>query len=367
MRIESIEAIQIRSFPPKPRMTSLGLSKVFDYGIVFIRTDDGLEGIGEISMLWDGTGERACYDVNHLLGPVLLGESAFNITRIHSKMNAVIEFSRASNVAKAAIDMALYDLVGKRLDTPVYNLLGGKVRDKIPLSVSIFMDEPERMAERALKFVQEGFKTIKIKVGMDEVRDIEATKEIRAAVGDEVNIRIDANMAWRSVAQAASVIRRLEDYNVHSIEQPMGPERLDDIAALRSRVNTPIMLDESIWSAEDAVRALKADAVDILNVYVSESAGLFPASTIFRIAEAYGIDATIGSMPELGIGTAAHIHLGLSVQSFNCPGDVCGIIYHQKDIIRETIKIEDGHVHALDGPGLGVSIDPDMLKEMRVS
>ncbi|MHB1652595.1 MAG: mandelate racemase/muconate lactonizing enzyme family protein [Desulfitobacteriaceae bacterium] len=365
MKIESIQAIPIRSLPPRPRMSSLGRSTEFNYGIVIIRTDSGIEGFGEISMLWDGTGERACFDVDRLLAPVIMGENPFDIVKILEKMDRAIQFSRASNTAKAAIEMALYDIIGKALNTPVYNLLGGKVRDCVPLSMSVFMDKVDVMIEQALGYVNRGFKTVKVKIGMNMKNDLEAVREIRKALGKEINIRVDANMAWRSPSEAIAIIKKLEEFEVHSIEQPMSPDRLDDIANIRSQVNTPIMLDESIWGPEDAARALKANAVDIFNVYVSESGGLYKSSSIFRIAEAFGVDATIGSMPELGIGTSAQIHLAVSVPRFNCPGDVCGFLYHKDALIMETIKIEDGYAYPLEGPGLGITLDYNKLEEMR--
>lgn len=366
MKIASIQAIPIQSRPVKPRMSSLGKITEFDYGIVIIKTECGIEGVGEISMLWDGMGQRACFDVNHLLAPIVIGENPFNIVKIIKKMDQAIKFSRSSNTAKAAIDMALYDIIGKSLNTPVYNLLGGKVRDKIPLSMSIHMDSIDAMVQQAEDFIQRGFKTVKVKIGMDMEKDLEAVREIRNAVGSQVNLRVDANMAWRSPSQAISMIQQLEKYGIHSVEQPMGPDRLEDIALVKSQVKTPIMLDESIWGPEDAVKALRAGAVDIFNVYVSESGGLYKSSSIFRMAEAYGVDATIGSMPELGIGTAAQIHLGISVPSFNCPGDVCGFLYHKEDIIQETIRVDDGFVYPLEGPGLGVTLDYDKLEDFRV-
>lgn len=365
MKIQSIQAIPIRSTPPKPRMSSLGPSTEFNYGIVIIKTDSGIEGVGEISMLWDGTGERACFDVDRLLAPVVLGESPFDIVKILAKMDRAIQFSRASNTAKAAIEMALYDIIGKALNTPVYNLLGGKVREYAPLSMSIFMDKIDVMVEQAMDYVKRGFKTVKVKIGMNTKNDIDAVREIRNALGKEINIRVDANMAWRSSKDAIAIIKKLEAYDVHSIEQPMSPNRLDDIAEIRSQVNTPIMLDESIWEPEDAARALKAGAVDIFNIYVSESGGLYKSSSIFRMAEAFGVDATIGSMPELGIGTSAQIHLAVSVPSFNCPGDVCGFLYHKDDLIVETIRIEDGYAYPLEGPGLGITLDYNKLEELR--
>jgi L-alanine-DL-glutamate epimerase-like enolase superfamily enzyme len=365
MKIESIKTIPIRSTPPKPRMSSLGLSTEFNYGIVIVTTDTGIEGIGEISLLWDGTGDRACFDVNRLLAPAIIGENPFDIVKILAKMDRTIQFSRASNTAKAAIEMALYDIIGKSLNTPIYNLLGGKVRDCVPLSMSIYMDNIDVMVEQAINYVNRGFKTVKVKIGMNLKNDLEAVREIRKALGNEINIRIDANMAWRSPKEAIAIIKKLEEYEVHSIEQPMSPDRLDDIALIRSQVKTPIMLDESIWGPEDAARALKASAVDIFNVYVSESGGLYKSSSIFRMAEAFGLDATIGSMPELGIGTSAQIHLAVSAPSFNCPGDVCGFLYHMDDLIVESIKIEDGYVYPLEGPGLGITLDYDKLEELR--
>lgn len=366
MKIKSIEAIPIKSKPSQPRESALGIQAEFEYGIVIIKTDSNIEGYGEISTLWDGSGKRACYDVNHILAPTLIGENPFNIVKIIKKMDRQIEFSRSSNPAKAAIEMALYDIVGKKLNTPVYNLLGGKVRECIPLSISIFMENIEGMVEQAIHHVEKGFKTLKIKIGMDQEHDIAVVREIRKAVGESINIRVDANMGWSSAKQAISVIQKLEEYNVHSIEQPMAPERLEEISLIRNQVKTPIMLDESIWGPTDTVLALKEKSADIFNVYVSESGGLYNAATIFRMAESFGVEATIGSMPELGIGTAAQIHLAVSVPSFNCPGDVCGFLYHKEDIILENIRVEDGFVYPIDSPGLGVTLDYDKLDSFRI-
>ena len=156
-----------------PLKSALGVSSNGSFGIVEVETDGGIVGLGEISMIWNGDGAALCPMVNQLLGPALIGRSAFDINAAHLLMNKAVQFSRAANPAKAAIDMALYDIVGKALSTPVYNLLGGRVRDAAPLSMSIMIAPLDEMVAQARNAIDRGFAGVKVKVGIDLVHDIE--------------------------------------------------------------------------------------------------------------------------------------------------------------------------------------------------
>jgi L-alanine-DL-glutamate epimerase-like enolase superfamily enzyme len=344
-----------------PFRSALGISTGSSFGIVRVKTAEGVVGLGEISMIWNGDGAALCPVVNDLIAPTLIGLDAFDITRAHQLMDAAVQFSRAANPAKAAVDIALYDLIGKLLETPVYNLLGGRVRETVPLSMSIHIAPIPDMVAQAKEAFAGGFKGIKIKVGVDPRHDLEAATAIREALGPEATIRVDANMGWRSRREALSMIEALAPLHIHSVEQPLPADRIEDLAWLRKESSIPIMVDESVWGPDDAQRVIDARAADIINVYVSEAGGLRNASRIFAMAEISGIACTIGSMPELGIGTAAQMHLAVAMPELLAPSDVCGVLYNAESLIMETLPITDGLAGAPSGPGLGVTLDEARL------
>ncbi len=194
MKITAIEAIPV-SVPTQAFRSALGVFPTYDYGIVIVSTDAGIDGIGEISTLWDGKGPLQCHFVNDLFGPALIGADPFAINQSLRAMETSFE---GAWPARAAVEMALFDIVGKALDTPVYNLLGGRVRESIVLSRSIPMDAPIEMAAIASRAVGDGFTCVKVKVGRDPAADLAAVAAIREAIGPDILLRVDANMGWRT-------------------------------------------------------------------------------------------------------------------------------------------------------------------------
>ncbi len=364
--IRRVSALPVHVPRVAPLKSALGTSVTGSFGIVEVETDEGLVGLGEISMIWNGDGAALCPMVTQLLGPVLTGHSAFAINRAHQIMDEAVQFSRAANPAKAAIDMALYDIAGKALGTPVYNLLGGRVRDWAPLSLSIMIGPINEMVAQAQNAITRGFAGVKVKVGTDPGHDIESVGAIRKELGQQAVIRVDANMGWHSTRQALTQLEALARFNIHSVEQPLPADRIEDLAWLRQRSPMPIMVDESVWGPDDAARVIRAGAADIINVYVSEAGGLRNAACIFAMAEHAGIACTIGSMPELGIGTAAEMHLAVAMPELLGPADVSGILYNKETLIEETtLPIENGRAGAPDRPGLGVTLDRVRLRALQ--
>ena len=141
---------------------------------------------------------------------------------------------------------------------------------------------------------------------------------------------------------------------------------LDGLCFVREHVDVPIMADESVWTPDDALACIRARAVDVFNVYVSEAGGLGPAARIFAIADAARLPCIVGSMPELGIGTAAQAHLAFAMRNLGYASDVNGFIYQSDDIIVEKLRIEDGYLYPPVGPGLGVTLDPDKVEKYRI-
>ncbi|MGE0242053.1 MAG: mandelate racemase/muconate lactonizing enzyme family protein [Parvibaculaceae bacterium] len=352
--------LPFRRFYGRPIQSAQGELKIARYVLVQIETSDGLVGLGEVSSIFGRHGELYRHDIDTVLGPALLHQDARDIARLSAIMDAALD---RAEPAKAGIEMALLDLMGKRHALPVFRLLGGKQRESVPLSFSVMYGSPEEMGGLAAELVGQGFTTLKVKVGQSLALDLRAVAAVRAAVGPDTRIRVDANACWMHLKTALQHIRALEPYDVELIEQPLPAGALEDLCKLRQLVGKPIMVDESVWSPADAWRVLAAGAADVLNVYVSESGGVLKALRIFEMARLAGVQTTIGSMPELGIGTAAQIHLGIAAPEIGFASDVCGALYFAQDIIRERLPIRDGRAFPLEAPGLGVTLDEDAVRE----
>ena len=343
--------------------TALGPAACSDYTIVFVETDAGIIGLGEVASVFKRRGLLLHHDLETALVPAVVGEDPFRISWIVQRMDRALD---GGEEAKAGIEMALWDIVGKALGTPVYNLLGGKVRDRIPLSYSIPFGPPEDMAELACERVKWGHRTIKVKVGNeDSARDIAAVKLIRKAIGPNVKLRVDGNMGWQTAKQAIQVIRVMEEHNLELVEQPLAAYDLEGMAEVRRSISVPLMADESIRNPRSAMQVIRREAADIGNVYVTEAGGLLNASRIFAMFEAAGMPCMIGSMPEFGIGTAAQIHLGVAMTNLGPDSDTCGVLYHQEDLLKIPLRIEHGFSYPPEGPGLGVEIDMKTFESWR--
>ncbi len=363
MKILSIKTIPV-SVPRRDILgvgfkSSLGTLTVSEYVIVFVETDAGITGVGEASSVFSRRGRLMQQEIAAVLAPALIGEDPFEVSRLVARMDERLD---GAEPAKAALDMALWDIKGKALGTPVYNLLGGAVRDRVGLSFSIPFAQPDDAAKLARTLVQDGFRTLKVKVGRDLLNDVETVRCVRDAVGPDIKIRVDANMAFHEPKTAIDFIRKIEPYALEFVEQPLPPRALEAMAYVRSQVTVRIMADESVWTPQDAREVIRHGAADVVNVYVSESGGLLNAWRTFTLCEAAGIPCMIGSMPELGVGTAAIIHLGMAMMNLSIDSDACGTLYHGADLLARPLRIENGYAYPPEGPGLGVEIDHEALQ-----
>ena len=365
MKITNIRCVPVlcprkRNFGGATR-TALGVAAFSDYTIIFVDTDAGITGLGEVDSVVKRRGVLLRHDLTAALVPTVIGEDPFRVNAILQKMDLTLD---GVEEAKAGIEMALWDIIGKALNTPVYNLLGGKVRDRVPLSYSIPFGDPTDMADLARERVEWGHRTVKVKVGSEDAsRDIAAVELIRDAIGPDVKLRVDGNMGWQTAKQAIRIIHQMEKQNLELVEQPLPAHDLDGMAEIRRSINVPLMADESIRGPRAAMQVIRRQAADIANVYVTEAGGLLNASRIFAMCEAANIPCMIGSMPEFGIGTAAQIHLGVAMTNLGPDSDTCGVLYHQEDVLKTPLRIENGFSYPPEGPGLGVEIDMTILEK----
>jgi L-alanine-DL-glutamate epimerase-like enolase superfamily enzyme len=369
MKINQIEAIPV-NVPLKPELrtkTSHGEHATSPYVIVRVHTDDGLIGLGEATVAprWTGETSIGCVAaINGLIAPALVGEDATQITKLTQQMNRVIKLNP---FMKSGIEMALWDLAGKAAGVPVYQLLGGKVRESMPIKMVIGAFDVPHAVSLAERFLNDGVRCLKVKVGPDPEQDIERVRAVRERAGSDIPIGIDANCGW-SVTQAGQMLRRLAEFDILFAEQPIPVENIADMPALRRQSSIPIMADESVFTVHDAWQLTRSHAADILSVYPGKHGGIQATLEIANIAKAAGIVCSMGSNLELGIATAAMLHVGAAVPTVASelyPGDFIGPLYHEADLLKTPLTLRPSSAVVPEGPGLGVELDEDQLERYR--
>ncbi len=338
--------------------------------VVFIRTDTGLEGIGEIngSADWSGetqVGEQAV--VEKTFAPRLIGEDPRRIRHCMDKLKSVF----ANSFAKAGIEIALFDILGKSLNAPLHQLLGGAVRSSdLPLRFPIMPVGPQESAAAATRMVAEGFRTIKLKVGQDPLDfDLERVRLVREAIGPQVRITVDANGGW-SVNDSIRAAPFLEELGVAFIEQPVHRLDLDGLARVRQHSRLPIMADEAIFTPQDAVNCIRKEAADIISVCPGKHGGLLNTQAIISMCEAAGVQCAIGSNLEWDIASAAMAHLTVAAPNIaveRYAADIIGPLFHVQHALKEPWDVNNGQIAVPQGPGLGIDLDRDRLAELRTA
>jgi L-Ala-D/L-Glu epimerase len=291
--------------------TALRTVDRMDNVIVTVQTDSGEVGYGcgaPATVITGDTIGSICSGVEHLRDQITGMDVALYeplLSRLH---NCIV----GCTSAKAAVDMALYDLLGKMYGVPLYRLLGGMVRE-LTTDITISLDTPENMVAKARERIGSGFATLKIKVGGDPDEDLARLRTIRSGVGEGVNLRIDANQGW-TPKQAVYVGRELEkaELRIELMEQPVKAEDFEGLRFVRERVALPVFADESCFSPADALRLVQMGAVDGINIKLMKCGGIYNALKIAAIAEAAHIPCMIGSMMESHISVAAAAHLAAS-------------------------------------------------------
>ena len=383
MKIASIETIPIKLPSRRVHQWASLTTPIGVYVVIKVATDEGLVGLGEAPVLkdWGGdhmkyygeTPQTTAHVINDILAPALIGQDPCAIGLLHNVMDKAI---KGYPYAKAAIDMALYDIAGKALHAPVYQLLGGCYRRRIAVAHSIGLMEIEKAVEEALKVKAEGIKTVKLKGGQEPKRDVELVKRMRDALGPDIQITVDANQGYATPKVAVQTIKAMEEYNILYMEQPV--EGIDAMALVARSVDTPIMADESAWTPQDVLEIIGKKAADIISLYTTKPGGLFKAKKVAAVAEAGGLQCNVNGSVETGVGNAANLHLAASTAaaSLACVVPVStpmgkgkkGIagIYYTDDIIAEPFEYADGELVVSTKPGLGVELDEEKVERYRV-
>lgn len=344
----------------------------FESTIVVIRvhTDAGVVGIGEAngSADWSGeTGSGTKHLIDEHFAPRLIGEDPRRVNACMAKLARTF----GNSFAKAGIEMALLDIVGRAAGMSLTDLLGGAVRSsRIPLRFPLFPADADQAAALAKRVVAEGCRTVKAKVGRDPLEvDLERVAAVREAVGGDVRVTVDANGGW-SVSEALRIAPMLADLGVDFIEQPVSRYDLDGLAYVRARSPLPIMADEAVFTLQDALTCITKRAADIISVYPGKHGGILASVSLAAMADAAGVACAIGSNLEWDIASAAMGHLAAAVPNIaseRYAADIIGTNFHVQRAVLPTPTSDLGHYVVPAGPGLGVDLDLDAIERRRIT
>lgn len=335
--------------------------------LVKIKTDNGVIGYGEAVTDPVFTGETVdsiVGAIKNYLAPAVLGSNPFALKQIHWKMDKALVRNTS---AKAALDMACLDVAGKATKQPVYNLLGGKFTSEIFMVPEIVLGPLSHVVKRCEEAVANGARCLKVKVGEDADKDVEKVKQIRKAVSNSVEMRLDANQGWKNYWTALKIMKRIERYDISLIEQPLPAHDLKGNAMLRKAVNIPLMLDESIHDIDDVTAALRLEACDIISVKTMKAGGLLRIKELVDFCSIQGTPCHMGTSWETEVGWAANLHLitalpGIHLWDAYSPTEIYwGATASIATSIKSFLKKGARMMKAPDEPGLGVSINEEAV------
>lgn len=334
------------------------------FALVRIACDDGSIGYGEVSAtpLWSGEdGITAAHFVRTLLREALVGRPLAPVAALSARLDRALA---ANPFTKAGVNMALWDALGRSTGLPVTVLLGGPFREAVPTKLSLSGDEAAIEAAHAAA-VARGFAAFKLKVGFDPADDARRLAHARRLVGDDAFLGMDANGGW-SRGAATRALDLCAPSRPAFVEQPLAADDLDGLRELRGR-GLPLLVDESVFSVGDLARVVRADAADAVAIYVGKSGGLERAVAQARLAEAFGLEAIIGSNMEGDLGAAAQLHVACAIErlSATIPSDIAGPLYYAERFAAEPVEIDGRTARLPAGPGLGVVPNPELEASFR--
>jgi len=322
--------------------------------IIIIDTDSGHVGYGEAPATAAITGDTLGSIIETIkteMKPRLIGRDISNLNEI----TEIIQGSIMKNYnAKAAVEIAVYDLFAQLYGAPLYKILGGG-EPTLSTDITISIDYIDKMVEDSRKAVELGFDILKVKVGIDIGLDIDRIKAIDAAVKGKALIRLDANQGW-TAKEAVNALRSLEDSGVvlELVEQPVKADDIDGMKYITERVVTPVMADESTFGPREVIEIIKMRAADIINIKLMKAGGISNAIKIADIAATYGVECMIGCMLESSISVSAAAHLAVAKSNIITKVDLDGPSLCQYNPVEGGVKFNNSEITISDSPGLGI-------------
>jgi muconate cycloisomerase len=348
----------------KHKLSSLSVTAQ-SYVIVELRLGNGVIGVGEAATLggprWsEESVESIKATIDAYLAPALIGSAAdrFDATRVRMD-----EAAKRNNAAKGAIDSALFDAVGKTLGVPAVHLLGGVMRESVPVLWTLASGDPAQEIDEAEKKIAAGLhNTFKVKIGAQTPEaDTARMRRLASALEGRASLIVDANQAWDETT-ALCCLPVLAEIGVTLIEQPLPAWNILGMARLRTRSTVPLMADECVFSAHDMLDVARTGAADVVSLKLVKHGGLLAMREVASVAQAAGIGLYGGCLLESSIGAAAHLHVfaGLRDLAWGC--EHFGPQILTGDLVTEPLRFADFHIHLPTGPGLGVTLDPEQLR-----
>lgn len=353
MKITDIRIGEISVALKTPFKTALRTVHSVEDIIVEIHTDTGHVGYGEAPPTGVITGDTKGAIVGALKEHIIKSIVGMDVENFEELMLKLDKCVLHNNSAKAAVDIALYDLYGQLYNAPLYKILGG-YKNEIITDITISVNSPEEMAKDSIDAVNRGFDTLKIKVGKDVNTDLERMNAIRNAVGYDVKLRIDANQGWNA-KEAVIALTKMEDagLDIEFVEQPVPAHDIDGLKFVTDNVSIPVLADESIFSPKDALTILQRRAADLINIKLMKTGGLHNALKICSIAQVYGVECMIGCMLEAKVSVNAAVHLA-AAKSIITKIDLDGPVLCSEDPVEGGVIFDEYKIILNDDPGLGV-------------
>jgi muconate cycloisomerase len=364
MKIRSIETVLVDIPTTRVHRLSFGSITQQNYVIVRIFDEDGMVGIGEASTIggpaWaEESTETIQAIIEKYIAPRLTGLDPRDLASVSNLMGRLV---RGNYFAKAAVEMALLDLVARHLRVPAYQLLGGKVHSELPLVWTLASgDTDQDIAEGEAKIAARLHSTFKLKIGYsDSAKDVAHVTRIAQHFAGRARVQVDVNQAWDELT-ATRCIDALERAGVHLIEQPVARHQVDAMARLAARFDVAIMADEALASPADALNLATKAAADIFALKLTKAGGPLATVKMAAIAEAAGIPCYGGCMLETSVGTAAYLHTFVTLTGLTAGCELFGPLLLTDDLVTKPLRYGDGAIHLHEGHGFGVDIDPEKL------
>jgi L-Ala-D/L-Glu epimerase len=356
MKIVSGQVFSIRIPLKVPFTIALGSLTHSNHVLVRLQGEDGLDGWGESTTFLEVYGydqPMLVHVIDAYLIPAVLGADADDPEDLHRRMDSASPFNL---MAKCAVDLAACDLAAKGMGKPMCESVGGRRVERVDVVGAVGIVSPEEASRRAENLISQGFKTVKVKIGINPEQDIARVLAVRNAIGDGVSLRVDANQGY-SRSQAVEVLRFLEPLDIEWMEQPLASRDIEGAAALCSAFDTPIAADESVYDIYDAQSVIALGAADVINIKLPKCGGIYRAKSIAALCEQNGIGCFLGGCLETTPGMAAQAHFYASTSNVTSAAEMDGPWCYTDDIVTVPLELEGGAVTVPEGPGLGVDID----------
>jgi L-alanine-DL-glutamate epimerase-like enolase superfamily enzyme len=361
LKITDIEIFLFDIPLTSPFRIAIGEMKAANDLLIRVRTDQGVVGLGEACPFPPITGETQATNAAAAVSirDMLVGKDPLAIDALLREIGPLVHSNPS---AVAAFDMALHDILGKVAGLPLFRLLGG-TKNTFETDITTSLDTLENMTAESKKYADMGYKTLKVKVGLDPDEDFARLSAIRRAIGPKLAIRIDANQGW-TVPQAVYALRKMEPLAIEFCEQPVLASDTAGMRAVRSQSPIAIMADEALFGPADAVKLIRAEACDTFNIKVMKAGGLLNSIRIAHIADAANMRCMVGCMLEskLALTAAAHV---VASQANIVYADLDGNSEHMTDPVVDGMTVKAGVLTLSEKPGLGCDVDPAFVKKLR--